>query len=304
MCSGDGPHGIDKKAIPRLLDELVRAGSLSPIVEAGRNRFLIADEAVEEASQILLDANMVEKLKRRHFDWCATLAMWAGPELFSSERGNWFDILKLEGKNLVAALMWSLENAPEDGVGMAGALLPVWLHVDGAQPGRGLFIDLLKSDRVSSDAKKVALVSAGHAARAAGNEEEARTLYSQSFGIANSEVGDKTLMGVAFLAGGDGAAIGGDVETAEVLYRRANSIAEELGDKEVMAEALLRIGNSLRSRSEYSRASEMLERSLQIFRELNEPDKVDSLLHALGSLKVLQGDYSGAISLLEERSEE
>lgn len=274
------------------------------MVELGRNRYRIVDGVIEEAARILSEASMVETLKRRHFDWCATLAMWAGPELFSSERGNWFDLLKLEAGNLIAAMRWSLDEAPDDGVAMAGALLPVWISVNGAQEGYGVFIELLRSNRVSSDAKKTALVSAGHAAHAAGNDEEAGMLYAQSFGIAESELGDKDLMGTAFLVGGDAAALAGDSTSAKSLYERAHLVAEQLGDKEVMAEALMRIGNFLRASGDYSRASKMLEKSLQLFRKLNEPEKIETLLHALGSLRVLQGDYSGAISLLEESSED
>ncbi|MGH9195252.1 MAG: tetratricopeptide repeat protein [Acidimicrobiia bacterium] len=289
-----------------MLESLVQDASLARSVEVGRKRYRITESASEEASLALRGARMAEALGRRHFEWYANLAMWAGPELFSSERGNWLDLLKLELPNLLAALRWSLAKAPEDGRTMAGSLRPLWNHTlvdDAAGEGRDLFMKLLGSGEVSSETKKTALEFASRSAQVSHNAEEAASYLRENLEIAR-EIADGRLLSAALLGSSDAAAIEGDNSSALRLAEEARAHAEAAGDQEITAEALMRMGNFLRARGEYTGASEMLERSLKIFRELNDAEKIETLLHAMGSLRVLQGDYSGAISLLEERREE
>ncbi|MGD9712788.1 MAG: hypothetical protein AB7V46_12045, partial [Thermomicrobiales bacterium] len=101
----------------------------------GELRFLMLETIREYALERLAEAGEWAEANDRHADWFLRLADGAETGLTGPEHSVWFERLKTEQDNLRAALAWSIEHTPENGLRFASGLVEFWVATSAHQEG-------------------------------------------------------------------------------------------------------------------------------------------------------------------------
>jgi tetratricopeptide (TPR) repeat protein len=199
--------------------------------------------------------------RRRHAEWCLTLAERAAPKLLGPRQADWLVRLDAEHDNLRAALQWTIaQRDAQTALRLGTALHRFWtLRGHTGEGRRWLEQALTMGGDVPPAIRAWAKVGAGSLAERQGDYPQAQRWE----------------------------------EDALAVFR-------ELGDQAGIAAALRYLGSVAHGQLDYARAAELEAAALRIFRELGDDSGVRAMLNNLGLTAFYQHDYLRAAELLEE----
>jgi len=257
VCSGDG---VEAAEILDVLTQLVDKSLVIVDTQHGDARYRLLETVRQYGRDRLLESGEAAEVQKRHRDWYLRLAEDAEPRLDGADQAVWLNRLDRDHDNFRAALEWSIEDVPETGLRLAGALGEFWLW-------RGYFLE------GRAWLKRALDTSTG----------ESSTLRA------------KALNRVGFLAirQRDYAAARAFCEESLVIYRA-------LGDTRGVADAMHNLGQLDANQADFAAARSRFEESLELYRQLRHQQGVADSLGDLGHVAWHLGDYAMARRLLEE----
>ncbi|MGH2548809.1 MAG: LuxR C-terminal-related transcriptional regulator, partial [Thermomicrobiales bacterium] len=222
------------------------------------------------------------------------------PELTGLNQLDWFQQLEIEHPNLRTALTFSIAEAPETGLRMAGALIRFWDHRSHVTEGRR-WLELAIAANPKGDPASLAkaLWGAGVMAIGQGDYTDADRLLSRGLVLAR-ETGDRYLIGFTLNGLGSTAIHLGDLDRASIYHTEGLTVLRELGDSDGIAALLGNLGYTEMIRAHFDRAVEYGDESLARYRELKSAHGTASMLGTLGRALLGRGEIDRAQTLLIE----
>lgn len=114
-------------------------------------------------------------------------------------------------------------------------------------------------------------------------------------------IGDEPLIGVITSNRAELAAIHGDLEEAEHLYRESLVFAERIHDREYISWWNARLANILKEQGELDEAAICIKRSLSTARTIHNNPRIGTALLALGNLRIAQAQNNGRFPKVSKR---
>lgn len=267
----------------------------------GGQRFGMLETIREYGLECLVAAGEEAAVRRRHLDWCISLAARAEPELTGADQQQWFTRLQIEHDNLRAGLAWALaEKDSEGALRLGGALYRFWATQGLYEEGRRWLDSALALDSGNHTVPRGnALLGAGVMAFFQGDYDRAAKLWQESLDLFRA-LNDIT--GIAYSHGNLGlvADARGDYERAIASYEEALTLFREMEDQTYIAYMLHNLGLIAYFQGDCARATAQFDESLAIVRALGDLNSVAMTLGNLGLVAFVQGDYERALALQKE----
>ena len=288
VCGG---AGVEVTSILDVLTSLVDKSLVVAETQQGEARYRFLETIRQYAHDRLVEAGEEADVRAHHRNWYLALAEQAEPEVRGPAQVMWLGRLERDHDNLRAALQWSLESDPKDGLRLAGALWWFWYVRGHFVEGRRWLETLLNSTSDAPDyLRALALHSNGYLAFQGQSDYAAgRLLCGESLTMWR-KVGDKHGIALALNSLGLLASEDGDQATAYALLEESLTVRRELGDRGAVGVSLMNLGLVARRRGDLAAARTLYEESLAMFRELQHAHRIAMVLHNLGLVAHLQGD--------------
>lgn len=296
-----GDPGDLGRSVLEVLGGLVGTSLLREVDEPdGTPRFSMLETILEYAGERLREDFDADAARARMARFYLQFAEEAAPHLNMEEQAVWLDRCEREGTNLWRALTWALEAGEADiGLRTATAMWRSWQLRGPMSEGRRMLDRLLMMSGSSPAVRARALGAAcglawwdGDYEVTRGHAEEALRL-SQEVGDREAEVEALYNLGRALIWSG---LLGSswDVDQAEDLFVRSQTLAEELNDRTGIAKALRGRGMVISTaRGEAGAALPMFERALALLQEVGDRSETVDALVALGNGHRFSGDIEG-----------
>jgi predicted ATPase/DNA-binding SARP family transcriptional activator len=270
----------------------------------GRFGFLeaIHEYAVEQLEQ----SGSADRVRRRHAETFARLAMETVAELRGRRQLRAIERLETEHDNLRGALTWALAADPPLAARLAGSLHWFWQvrsHLDEGR--RWLNAALQATPEAAPSVRAPLLQGAGQLAYYSGDLESAERLLHEA--VASwREAEDPSSLAIALaylaIAGGHG----GSAAVARAAGEEAIRSAEDL-DEWTVGLALWSHGTNTflgrAGRTDVAEAQRLLERSLAALRPTGDQWAIAAPLYYLGVIAAQTGDDHRAAEYVEEAAE-
>ena len=262
-------------------------------------RFVMLRTIRHYALERLAENGETALLASRHADYFLGLAKLAAAGLVGQEQAAWLELLEAEQNNFRAALEWSIEYSPAQGLEMAVALFPFWHTRSYLREGR-LWLDRALAQSEGETAVRArALAAAGLLAQRLGDYVEAETLTRTAVSLSR-QLGDETAVAYALNNLGIVLMSRGDNTAAQQLAEESLTICQAAGDALGVSRALMIIGQVALHQDRLPMARRALTDSLAFWRRQGERKNAILCLLNLGRVHMLQGDYARATQLVEE----
>jgi predicted ATPase/DNA-binding transcriptional LysR family regulator len=266
------------------------------LLVAGDGRFRMLELVRELAEEELAASGESDGLSRRHAEYFLALAREARSFARGPEEHAWLSRLALELDNLRAALRWSLQADPGQGLTLAEALEPLWVR--GLQRREGLrWLQLLLA--APHDAPPAvlagALATAGRLTSELGEPERARPLHEQALGLAR-ETGDHRAAAWALHGLGDVAYESGELARARELFEESLALFLELGELGPAGGRLSYLAEVAMRQGDVDGARAYWERARQQWAAAGDRSGVRAATHGLGDLALDAGDHASALA--------
>jgi predicted ATPase len=294
VCTADGHPPLDAMdGMAALVDHSL----LQQVEDAdGEPRFSMLEMIREYALERLAEHGEATPVRQAHVAYYLQLAERAEPELRSAQRENWLRRWDVEIYNLRAALEWSLEHAPIEGLRMATATWMFWnlrgYHTEGRDWVTRLLVRAGTHPNQMLRAK--ALNVSGIFAYFQG-DPVARALLAESVALWRPFGDDRehaeTLSHQALTMAGQG-----DFSTACAYAEAGVAMARRLGNREQLAMSLVPQGNICWQCGDYAQAEASLEEAMRLRRALGDGWGAAWALVFLGRTALDQGNLSRAIA--------
>jgi len=298
VCAGEGVQAFE------VLDLLAQLGNKSLVVidrEPGQEaRYRLLETIRQYAWAKLQEASEQEQSRIQHLEYYCRLAQEVEPKLYGAQQLEGLAQLDAEQSNIRAALEWGLENRPEAGAQLAGAMFWYWhlrsLWADGyAWLQRALAV----TGGGSGPLRALLLSRAGYLAWSLRDTNRVVPYCEESIALYR-ELGDQEGMAFALATLGFFASSHHtDRERWRTLWQESLDLYRQAGDRWGCRHVLGALGlASAMEQPEYSSAC--WQESLALARELGVPDGIAWALYGLGVHAFLQGDDERAMALFTE----
>jgi len=300
VCNVDGDLGVGVlETAASLLDKSLLGQEEQP---GGEPRLIMLETIREYALEQLEASGEAPATRRRHAEYCLSLAEGARPLLWGTEQERWLARLETEHDNFRAALNWSQTDpeASEVGLRLAGELLRFWyIRNHFTECRRWLEVALAASGEATKPVRAKALNLAGILAFAQGDYERARPLFEDSLALFR-ELGDT--WGVALDLGDLGlvAHDQGDYERGVSFFEESRSLFEQVDDTWGVAWSLGNLGRLAYAQGQTEHARAVLEASLVLRRDIGDTWGMAWSLATLGRVAQAEGDQPRAATLYEQ----
>ena len=242
--------------------------------------------------------------RRRMALFLLEFAEAAEPHLTREEQSVWLDRCEAEMPNLRAALEWAVEAEQSDiGLRTGTALWRYWQQRGPIWEGRGAFDRLLSLPPSSAVVRGKAQGAASQLAWWDGDYEATRRYAEEALPVLQAS-GDQpaeaeSLYNLGFALLWSGVLQGGmEVERADELFRRSQSVAQELGDRRAVAKALRGVGMVAGiARNDLATAVPIFERAVALAQEAGDRWETIEATIALANGHRFGGDKLGGKSL-------
>jgi predicted ATPase/class 3 adenylate cyclase len=311
VCAGDAvsKEDIQSYDVLDLLSQLVNKSLVMVIEELQSSekflspksplRYRMLETIRQYGREKLLEVGEGTTIRDGHFNYYLQTAQQILPEFFGPNELVWLVWLDHEWDNLRAAVEWSMETRPHDGLELVNCLGYLFLaNQDNLMEMRNWLLELTShpanSARTASKARGwlhwswYANANSESSARIQSMIEEAVSIYE--------ELGDQNGLAHGYLA----AALAADtLETGLASFEKALTLLHETNDKISTAFALLYFGWLIETQ-DYTRKLAALEESLSIYRELGFLSGIIETLKQLGALAIREGNFELAHLRLDE----
>ena len=264
----------------------------------GERRFGMLETVREYALDQLTQTGEELEARRRHAEYCLTLAEHANPGQFIPP--EWFDHLRAEHDNLRAALAWSIEQDPEVALRLAGGLWRFWSERGYWSEGRRWLEQALA---VGHDAppsvRAAALTGAGTLANEQDDFAAARHWFEESLTQAR-ERGEDRGAALALRSLGIVASNQSEFDRAVELFEEALAQLRPIQDQAAIGRCLCDLGLVADRQADHERAIAYYEEALPLARATGDQTFAALLLSNLGGAYISTGDWARGEALTEE----
>ena len=270
----------------------------------GEPRFRMLETIRAYARERLAQSGESQSLARAHAQYYRHLVQTAEPHFFGAELGIWLNRLDHERDNIRAALEWSKSDdtieAVEIGLHLAALLWRFWRMRGYVTEGRQWLDALLaRSGALHTQAKALALQTAGNLSYDQGDLERAKQLYQACLSLAQ-ELGNRHYVGHMHNNLGNIAIAEGEYDQAAALYSQALAYYRERNWAWGVSVALENLGSIAHAQGRYDSAQALYEESLALCRQSEDKERIAMLVNALGRLAEDLAHYDEATNLFQE----
>jgi predicted ATPase len=298
VCAG---HGIDALDVIERLTSLVDKNLVVTDEQAGATRYRMLETVRQYALDRLRDSGEEARWRGSHLAHFTALAeeFWAARE--GPKQQSWLARIASEHDNLRAALAWSAESSPLEGLRLAAAVDVFWRIRGHLTEGREWLAQLLDAVPIDRQKRERAhgLYGAAVLAILQGDYAAGKRLLQQSLAISR-EIDDpnsaaRVLGGMAWLS-----IEKADYPEAEALARESVHSARAMGDRRLLLYSLGYLAIALHRQGQWAAARELFEQALAVARELGTPSRIGNLLNDIGRAESVEGRLDLALKHFAE----
>lgn len=298
VCAG---NGIDASDVIEQLGSLVDKNLVVTDEQAGATRYRMLETVRQYAQDRLRDSGEESQWRSSHLACFVALGADFNREVIGTKQHAWLARIASEHDNLRAALAWSTEASPLDGLGLAVALDAFWRIRGFLAEGREWFARLLDVVPIDLRTRLRArgLYAAGLFAILQGDYAAGKGLLQESLMLFR-EIDDPRNVAYALDSLAYCAIEQGEYPEAEALAREAVDLLRARASREGLCFSLIHLAIALRWRGEWAAAHESYEQSLVIARELGTPWEIGTALREIGLAECDEGRCDLALTHLAE----
>jgi predicted ATPase/DNA-binding winged helix-turn-helix (wHTH) protein len=298
VCAG---NGIDALDVIEQLTSLVDKSLVMTDERTGETRFGMLETVRQYALDRLRESGEEAQWRGSHLACFVALGLEFNKEVMGTKQQAWLARIASEHDNLRAALAWSTESSPMEGLRLAVALDAFWRIRGFLAEGREWFARLL--DVVPIDlrtrlrarglyAAALFAILQGDYAAGKGQLQESLMLFRENDDPRNVAY---ALDSLAYLAIEQG-----EYPEAEARAREAVDLLRARSSREGLCFGLIHLAIALRWRGEWAAAHELYEQSLGIAREFGTPWEIGTALREIGLAECDEGRCDLALKHLAE----
>jgi non-specific serine/threonine protein kinase len=298
VCAGDG---IDASVVIEQLTSLVDKSLIVSDEQAGTTRYRMLETVRQYAQDRLRDSGEESQWRSSHLACFVALGAEFNREVIGRKQHAWLARIANEHDNLRAALAWSTEASPLDGLGLAVALDAFWRIRGFLAEGREWFARLLDVVPIDLRTRLRArgLYAAALFAILQADYAPAKGLLKESLMLFR-EIDDPRNVAYALDSLAYLAIEQGEYPEAEARAREAVDLLRARGSREGLCFSLIHLAIALRWRGEWAAAHELYQQSLVIARELGTPWEIGTALRESGLAECDEGHPDLALKHLAE----
>ena len=269
------------------LDGIAVLVDSSLLKAVGDGRFLLMETVREYALERLADAGDVAALRERHAVFFSALAEQAYAGRFDAE-AEWSRRIELDHDDFRTACDWLSQSAPDQALGLAGALGWFWLSRGLLEEGCRRLADVLAASREGDRARARALAASGALVARHGDLDAGRQQLEEAIELWRA-LGDR-----------DGARVGARLARLAAHLRRRRrgrrprafeqslELRRELGDPAGMTRSIVGVCQVLVALGDVDRAEPMSRDLLE--RAGDDPRTEHFAYHFLADCALIRGD--------------
>jgi Predicted ATPase len=262
---------------------------------ADGTRFRIMETIRAYGLERLRECGEETEVRRRHFDWVASLTTQAQPHFDGPGMPVWLERLHLEHDNIRAALSYA--STADEQLQLAIDVHRFWFIRGHLTEGRKWLEGALRDGPTSDETRRAkALNSVGILALRKGDTLAARQAFEESMLLRHTS-GDKSGAAAALNNLGLVAYQEGDLITARARFEDSVAIYRELGDRAHVGMVLANLGSSLIDQGDLEPAAAASEEFLTIALETRDPWCTATAWHNLAEIALRKGDLVQAREL-------
>lgn len=298
VCAGDE---IDASDVIEQLTSLVDKSLVVTDEQAGETRYRMLETVRQYAQDRLRDHGEESQWRSAHLTCFVALGAEFNKEVMGTKQHAWLARIASEHDNLRAALAWSTEASPLNGLRLAVALDAFWRIRGLLAEGREWLtrlLDVVPIDRETRlrarglYAAALFAVLQGDYAAGKGLLQESLTLFRE---IDDSRNVAYALDSLAYLAIEQG-----EYPEAEARAREAVDLLRTRASREGLCFSLIHLAIALRWQGKWAAAHELYRQSLVTARELGTPWEIGTALREIGLAECDEGHCELALTHLAE----
>ena len=293
--------GADDMDVVDGVESLLGANLLRPLgVVDDEPRFGMLETIREYARERASTTDDHTTVRRRHAQWCLTLAERAETALRGPDQLRWLGRLDAEHDNLLTALAWAADGGdPAFGLRTGAALWRFWQIRGHTEEGRAHLERLLDAGVGPGAARAAAQLTVARCAFVQGDFAALRASVEACLPVLRAS-GDEHRVGFALMILGAATATRGDDERGVFLIQEALATARRSGDGWLEAGCLGYQGIVLASGGRFGAGRAALEEGLAAARKLGDHRCVGWMLVALARIARADGAADLARASLTE----
>ncbi len=267
--------------------------------QTGEYRFSMLAPIREFALERINVTGDTAYLHQRHADYFLTYAKLAEPELSAHNQLEWLEKIELDLDNFRAAMIWTMENSPNEALQLSVALFPFWHIRSYLQEGQNNLERACAKNPHPSPLRSRGLATAGLLAQRQGNYSRAKLLLDESIVICR-QLNDR--FGLAYALNNLSIVMmsTGDQNNALDLANESLALCKDLDFQLGIARALMVHGQIAYNQDDLPAAWKSLETSLAFWRKNGDYKNLIFCLINLGRIRISQGNYLEAEKILNE----
>jgi predicted ATPase/DNA-binding winged helix-turn-helix (wHTH) protein len=298
VCAGDG---IDTSNVIEQLTSLIDKSLVVTDEHAGATRYRMLETVRQYALDRLRESGEEAQWRGSHLACFVALAeeFFAGVE--GPNQQSWFPRIAAEHDNLRAALAWSAESSPVEGLRLASALIGFWRirgHLAEGREWLARLLDAFPSDGPTRERAR-GLRAAAVLATPQGDYAAAERLLQESLALYR-EIDDPNGVGRALSTLSYLSICQGHYPEAEVQAREAIDSARATGDRRLLYGALSQLAVALHAQVQWAEAREWYEQALELARALGTPFEIGHALSEIGRAECDDGRHDLALKHFAE----
>ncbi len=252
-----------------------------------RDRYFMLETIRAFALERLEESGDASAVRRRHAAHFVAFAETAAPELEEEHQQEWFERVEDELPNFRAALAWSIDNQPGDGLRIASGLRALWFARGHLIEGRRWLAAAL--DRYDGqDHERVRALNAASLLASIQGDWLHSKRYAEESRRLSTQLGDPSLARESLLTLGRARIADGDPGAAMRLFEEAEMAAAAVGDLHLLGMAQFNAGYLELTRGEYEQAQLRLEAARETLAAASHLHGAARSLAALGSVALHQ----------------
>jgi predicted ATPase len=298
VSTGDG---IDASDVFDHLTSLVDKSLVVTDEQEGATRYRMLETVRQYALDRLRDSGEEAQWRGSHLTCFIALAKEFSAGVEGPKQQAWIARIASEHDDLRAALAWSAESRPVEGLRLANALMNFWRVRGHLAEGREWLARLLAAFPIDGPTREraVGLRAAGVLATLQGDFAAGKRLLQECLALYR-EIDDSNGVGRALYSLAHLAIEQGHYPEVEVPARESVDRARATGDRRLLCANLSTLAVALHAQGQWAAAREWYEQALEVARELGTPWEIGHALSEIGRAECDEGRHDLALKHFAE----